>query len=429
MSQRPARSHSPLMLLALAIAAGTTAPTAIAAEPNQAFAEPILVTPSPAALAAELEDMARIAAQTQAQTQAQALARAASAQLAASAAASAAATSNSTSTTTSTTTTSAMPTGESNGVLGETISRMLPSLRARARTPAAASGSGSASGLEAGLSAGSSAPAALAPPSVGAISIPLDAGATSSSSSGNVSASQQRAWARLRQHPDMLTAGPSRSSSGGPEHADATGRASHVKFPPEPQLQAELGSGTAAVDGADPASADPWLALSRPGAMHALLGTLEGTWDVRAEFDLGDGRGTDVVTGTMVNTWTLGRRWLQQSYAGASPALGRFDGQGTLGFDNALGRFVGSWVDSLSTTMMHTTGTYDGATMGITLAGPFAGPENSTFTQRQVLNVISPSRYTVTMFLITPQGREVRTGQAEYRRRSGAITYTNPQGE
>jgi hypothetical protein len=156
--------------------------------------------------------------------------------------------------------------------------------------------------------------------------------------------------------------------------------------------------------------------------MHSALNSLEGQWAATTQLNAGEGLPPIVVQGVMTSTWTMGRRWLHQTYKGSSSATGEFQGQGVIGFDNAARRFVASWTDSLSTTMIHSTGVLDEPAQELTLTGEFVGPDQARFTQRQRLRIESLNRYTITLDLITPQGNEVRTATTIYERLGTPLT-------
>lgn len=170
---------------------------------------------------------------------------------------------------------------------------------------------------------------------------------------------------------------------------------------------------------------DAWVKAGRPGPNHDLLDIFVGTWNVEATFDNGPGHPVETGSGAMVNTWQLQGRWIQQQYTGQMATMGRFSGIGYLGYDNIKQQFTATWMDTLTTTCLNSAGSFDEATSSFTLTAKItpAGGASGEFTQKQVIRVVSPDKYRVTMYLAGPDGAEFKTGELEYTR--AVVTYTN----
>jgi uncharacterized protein DUF1579 len=104
----------------------------------------------------------------------------------------------------------------------------------------------------------------------------------------------------------------------------------------------------------------------KPGPEHALLAKDEGTWDATVEMMFGPpGSPATTTKGTETNRM-LGGFWLVsefESEMGGQP----FRGHGVMGFDPARKRYVGTWVDSMTTSLATMEASYDPKTR--TLAG------------------------------------------------------------
>ena len=105
-----------------------------------------------------------------------------------------------------------------------------------------------------------------------------------------------------------------------------------------------------------------------PGAMHEYLARFSGRWQGAMQMWMAPpSAGVEPVEGTC--TWTvqpvMGGRYLRGELKAHCEPIGSFDGLGFVGFDNAAGRFVGSWIDSHSTAIMHGEGerSADGRTL------------------------------------------------------------------
>jgi hypothetical protein len=92
-----------------------------------------------------------------------------------------------------------------------------------------------------------------------------------------------------------------------------------------------------------------------PGEPHKLLDNMVGTFDAKVSSWMQPGAPPMVSTGTSVNSWILGGRFVEQKFAGSF--MGQpFNGIGYTGYDNVKKQYWGSWVDTMSTGVMMSTG-------------------------------------------------------------------------
>jgi hypothetical protein len=123
-----------------------------------------------------------------------------------------------------------------------------------------------------------------------------------------------------------------------------------------------------------PSTGIPDEMLPKPGPEHELLKKDVGVWDATVESSMGPGTSTSVSKGVETNTLMAGGLWLVTQFKGEF--LGKpFEGSGVLGYDPAKKKYVGTWVDSMSTGVSLLESTYDPAKK--TLTGTFEGPDMS----------------------------------------------------
>jgi len=104
--------------------------------------------------------------------------------------------------------------------------------------------------------------------------------------------------------------------------------------------------------------------MPQPGPEHEMLKKDVGTWDATVEFFMGPGAPPAVSKGTEVVTM-LGGFWQITEFK--SEMMGQpFEGRGTTGYDPAKKKYVGTWVDTMSTGVALAEGTYDPATKTMT---------------------------------------------------------------
>jgi len=101
---------------------------------------------------------------------------------------------------------------------------------------------------------------------------------------------------------------------------------------------------------------DAMMKAGTPGDNHKRLDGMVGTWDTKVKMWMEPGAAPMESTGKAVNEWVLGGRWLQQKFDGTMMGA-PFSGIGYTGYDNIRKSYVGTWMDSMSTGFMTSSGT------------------------------------------------------------------------
>jgi len=151
-----------------------------------------------------------------------------------------------------------------------------------------------------------------------------------------------------------------------------------------------------------------------PGAEHARLKKLEGTWD--AVMTEQDGKKSK---GEMIYKMECGGLWLASDYKGVHAGK-PFHGKGLDSYDPATKKYVGIWVDSMITSPLRVEGTYDEKTKTSTCTGECQGPDGKPMKMKMVTKTIDDDHETFEMFMIGPDGKEMKGATIEYTRRKGA---------
>ena len=111
-----------------------------------------------------------------------------------------------------------------------------------------------------------------------------------------------------------------------------------------------------------------WTAQATPGAPHKAMEATVGSWDVKTKAWMAPGAPPTETTGTSENKMILGGRFLEQHYEGTM--MGQpFSGVGVTGYDNYKKKVVATWMDSMSTSIMTMTGSWDKAGKVLTSYG------------------------------------------------------------
>ena len=95
-----------------------------------------------------------------------------------------------------------------------------------------------------------------------------------------------------------------------------------------------------------------------PGPEHKQLESLVGNWRATCKTWKDPGQKPEVSEGTLMRKPIMGGRFLQEDFTGMIAGKS-FQGLGTIGFDRAKQKYVASWIDSMSTAIHISYGTYD----------------------------------------------------------------------
>jgi hypothetical protein len=127
----------------------------------------------------------------------------------------------------------------------------------------------------------------------------------------------------------------------------------------------------------------------KPGPEHAILKKQEGTWEATIK---GGG------TGTMVMKMDLGGLWMTSSFEGSFGDM-KFTGKGLDTYDSAKKKYVGVWVDSMSTSLLTLEGAYDKETKTTTMTGEGPGPDGKPTKMKTVTQMKDDDNMVFTMFM------------------------------
>jgi hypothetical protein len=154
------------------------------------------------------------------------------------------------------------------------------------------------------------------------------------------------------------------------------------------------------------------------GPEHQLLESLTGTFDADVKAYFLDAKKPKTSKGVLTRTMILGGNFLQESLTGEFFGS-KFIGLGIVGFDQNKQKYVNTWCDSLSTTLMLTEGIYHEDRKTITYLGEDIEPNTKKkMKTRDVLKIISADSQTYEMFRL-PAGEktEVKIMEIHYTRK------------
>ncbi|MGH7131258.1 MAG: DUF1579 domain-containing protein [Phycisphaerales bacterium] len=156
-----------------------------------------------------------------------------------------------------------------------------------------------------------------------------------------------------------------------------------------------------------------------PGEPHKHMADMVGTWNAECKMYMDPTKEPTITTGKMVSKAMWDGRFIVGDFTGTF--MGKpFSGQMTWGYNNVEKRYESTWRDSMGTATMFMTGTASPDWKTYTSTGDCAmnmpDGQKMAFKSREVIQVISPDKHTMTMYRSDP------TGQGEMKEME--ITYT-----
>jgi uncharacterized protein DUF1579 len=171
---------------------------------------------------------------------------------------------------------------------------------------------------------------------------------------------------------------------------------------------------TALLSAAAAASAQEGPPMPTPGPEHELLKKDVGTWDATVEMLMPPG--APPTPGTETNTLGPGGLWLISDFK--SNMMGApFQGHGVSGWDPAKKKYVGTWVDSMTTSVALTESTYDPASKSMTGWLDLPGPGGNPTRTKAVTQYKDDDTRVFTMYMTGPDGKEAPGMRITYKRR------------
>jgi hypothetical protein len=171
----------------------------------------------------------------------------------------------------------------------------------------------------------------------------------------------------------------------------------------------------AAID--EKAMMEVWQKHSTPGPEHKLLAAMAGDWTYDAKFWMAPDAPPMEMKGTAKRTLIMGGRFLQDDVANANGSM-PFQGLGLTGYDNHTKKYVATWVDSMTTSIMQSTGEASADGKTITLHHEDFDPMfNQKVKARDVTRITGPDSNVTVFYKTTPDGKEMKSGEIVFSRK------------
>lgn len=157
----------------------------------------------------------------------------------------------------------------------------------------------------------------------------------------------------------------------------------------------------------------------KPTKFHEYLKSHEGTWDTLAKFSMGPpGTPPTESKGVSVERLTAGGLWLIQDVKGDMGGQ-EFIGHGLMGYDTYKKKYVGCWIDSMSTALYPSEGTVDesGKVFTAIMEGPDPSQGGKMVKEKMVTEITGKDTKKLTFYRIQPDGKEQLSGTIEFKRK------------
>lgn len=158
----------------------------------------------------------------------------------------------------------------------------------------------------------------------------------------------------------------------------------------------------------------------KPSAEHKRLRADVGVWEAEVKFYMnGPDAPPEATRAIEINRMMPGGLWLLSEFRGE--ALGQpFHGRGQTGYDPIKKKYNGTWIDTMSPTLIVLEGDYEESSRSLTMTGEMIDPASGqTVKMRMVSTNKDEDTRTFTMYMTPPGGDEVKGMETVYRKLKG----------
>ncbi len=154
-----------------------------------------------------------------------------------------------------------------------------------------------------------------------------------------------------------------------------------------------------------------------PGSEHKQLEAMAGTWTTEATAWMGPDQPPVKTKGESQITSLLGGRFVREEHK--SEFMGMpFVGTGLTGYDNLQKKYVTTWADTMSTSLLTLTGTYDAAKKSYSYEGTFPDPMTGQVKPvRMAVHVPDANKHVLEWWDPMPDGKWVKIMEIVYTRK------------
>lgn len=160
-----------------------------------------------------------------------------------------------------------------------------------------------------------------------------------------------------------------------------------------------------------------WMAVASPSEGHKKLEPFIGSFTVQTKMWMDPAKPAEETSGASENKWVLGGRFVEQRVEGT--AMGQpFSGVGYTGYDNYKKKYVGSWMDSMGTMIMNSTGTADASGKKFTSWSTIDDVMTKKAVKvKSLMTIVDNDHQTFEMWSPGPDGKMFKSLEIHYTRK------------
>jgi len=165
------------------------------------------------------------------------------------------------------------------------------------------------------------------------------------------------------------------------------------------------------------AEMEAMMKAATPGDAHKKLNAMAGSFNAEVKMWMQPGAPPVGGGGVAENTWALDGRWLEQHFTGTFMGM-PFTGVGFTGYDNIKKKYVGTWMDTMTTSMMISSGTANADGKSYTFTSSMDDPMTGKSTPvKETITVVDDDHHTLEMWGAGPDGKMFKTMEIAYTRK------------
>ncbi|MCK5944251.1 MAG: DUF1579 domain-containing protein [Planctomycetes bacterium] len=157
--------------------------------------------------------------------------------------------------------------------------------------------------------------------------------------------------------------------------------------------------------------------MPQPTKQHKMLAEQVGIWDAKMDMiDFTTGQPAQS-KGTSVRKMPLGEFWLLDHFEADMMGM-PFKGMGVTGYDPEKKKMVGTWIDSMTPSLMVIEGNWDKAGKVLTMSGQGVGMDGKPAKTTLITTVHGKDKHVFEMFTEMPDGKDVKLMTITYTRKA-----------
>lgn len=160
---------------------------------------------------------------------------------------------------------------------------------------------------------------------------------------------------------------------------------------------------------------DLYMKAATPGEPHKRLEPFAGKFQVKGQMWMAPGQPPVDSSGIAEGSLILGGRYLEQRFTGNFMGM-TFQGIGYTGYDNVKKEYVGTWIDSMGTGIMTSTGSCDETGKVMTFTASWNDPVMGPTQYDEKITVVDDDHHIMEMWGPAPDGTKFKMMELHYTR-------------